>query len=50
MLQLAADKGIKSWVERVPVGEKGVGEAREYFLPRYFTCVLQQDVTNRTKS
>jgi alcohol dehydrogenase (NADP+) len=31
MLGLAAEKGIRSWVETVPVGEKGVGEAREYF-------------------
>ena len=30
MLQLAADKGIKSWVETIPVGEKGCGEACEY--------------------
>lgn len=28
MLQLAADKGIRSWVETIPVGEKGCGEAR----------------------
>ncbi|CAK7235843.1 hypothetical protein SEUCBS140593_009416 [Sporothrix eucalyptigena] len=27
MLQLAADKDIKSWVETVPVGEEGVGKA-----------------------
>jgi hypothetical protein len=31
MLQLAAEKGIKSWVETIPVGEKGVGEACEWF-------------------
>lgn len=30
MLQLAADKGIKSWVETISVGEKGVAEACEY--------------------
>lgn len=30
MLQLAADKGIKSWVETIPVGEKGCGEACEF--------------------
>lgn len=29
MLQLAADKGIRSWVETIPVGEKGCGEALE---------------------
>ncbi|KAK3291224.1 chaperonin 10-like protein [Chaetomium fimeti] len=29
MLRLAAQKGIKSWVETIPVGEKGVGEALE---------------------
>ncbi|KFA68918.1 hypothetical protein S40285_05441 [Stachybotrys chlorohalonatus IBT 40285] len=27
MLKLAADKGIKSWVETIPVGEAGCGEA-----------------------
>jgi alcohol dehydrogenase (NADP+) len=27
MLQLAAEKGIKPWVETIPVGEKGCGEA-----------------------
>lgn len=27
MLKLAADKGIKSWVEKIPVGEEGVGKA-----------------------
>ncbi|CAK7221624.1 hypothetical protein SBRCBS47491_004592 [Sporothrix bragantina] len=27
MLQLAADKEIKSWVETIPVGEEGVGKA-----------------------
>ncbi|KAH6843351.1 chaperonin 10-like protein [Chaetomium sp. MPI-CAGE-AT-0009] len=27
MLRLAAEKGIESWVETIPVGEKGVGEA-----------------------
>jgi alcohol dehydrogenase (NADP+) len=27
MLQLAADKGIKPWVETIPVDEKGCGEA-----------------------
>lgn len=27
MLQLAADKDIKSWVEKISVSEKGVGEA-----------------------
>ncbi len=32
MLQLAADKGIKSWVEKISVGEKGVAEACEYFV------------------
>ena len=32
MLQLAADKGIKSWVETISVGEKGVAEACEYFV------------------
>ena len=30
MLALAAEKGIKSWVERISVGEKGVGEARKF--------------------
>jgi alcohol dehydrogenase (NADP+) len=35
MLQLAAEKGIKSWVETIPVGEKGVGEACECFS---FSC------------
>ncbi len=30
MLQLAADKGIKSWVETLPVGEKGCGEACKF--------------------
>jgi alcohol dehydrogenase (NADP+) len=29
MLRLAADKGIKSWVETISVGEKGVGQARK---------------------
>ncbi|KAJ9138072.1 NADP-dependent alcohol dehydrogenase 6 [Pleurostoma richardsiae] len=29
MLQLAADKGIKSWVETISVSEKGCGEALE---------------------
>lgn len=29
MLSLAAEKGIKSWVETIPVGEKGCGEALE---------------------
>ncbi|KAH6640260.1 hypothetical protein F5144DRAFT_598964 [Chaetomium tenue] len=29
MLKLAAEKGIRSWVETIPVGEKGVGEALE---------------------
>jgi alcohol dehydrogenase (NADP+) len=46
MLQLAADKGIRSWVERIPLGEKGVGEAREYSLSHSFTCLVQVDVTN----
>jgi alcohol dehydrogenase (NADP+) len=32
MLRLAAERGIKSWVETIPVGEKGVGQAREYLL------------------
>jgi alcohol dehydrogenase (NADP+) len=27
MLQLAVDQGIKSWVETIPVGEAGCGEA-----------------------
>lgn len=30
MLQLAADKGIKSWIETIPIGEKGVGEACKF--------------------
>ncbi|KAK3902141.1 chaperonin 10-like protein [Staphylotrichum tortipilum] len=29
MLRLAAEKGIKSWVEKIEVGEKGVAEALE---------------------
>lgn len=29
MLHLAAEKGIESWVETIPVGEKGCGEALE---------------------
>jgi alcohol dehydrogenase (NADP+) len=27
MLQLAADKGLKSWVEEIPISEKGLTEA-----------------------
>lgn len=27
MLQLAADKGLKSWVEEIPISEKGLAEA-----------------------
>jgi alcohol dehydrogenase (NADP+) len=27
MLQLAADKGLKSWVEEIPIGEEGLKEA-----------------------
>lgn len=27
MLQLAADKGIKSWVEEIQIGEEGLKEA-----------------------
>lgn len=30
MLKLAADQDIKSWVETIPVGEEGCGQAREY--------------------
>lgn len=29
MLRLAEEKGIKSWVETIPVGEEGVGKALE---------------------
>jgi alcohol dehydrogenase (NADP+) len=29
MLQLAADKGLKSWVEEIPISEKGLAEAGE---------------------
>lgn len=29
MLQLAADRGIKSWVTTIPISDKGVGQALE---------------------
>ena len=35
MLQLAADKGIKSWVETIPIGEEGVGKACMFFSSPY---------------
>lgn len=31
MLQLAADKGLKSWVEEIPISEKGLTEAGKPF-------------------
>jgi alcohol dehydrogenase (NADP+) len=31
MLQLAADKGLKSWVEEIPISEKGLTEAGKLF-------------------
>lgn len=39
MLRLAAEKGIKSWVETISVSEKGCGEACE-FDPRGLVCVF----------
>jgi len=32
MLKLAEEKGIKSWVETLPVGEDGCGQARELIM------------------
>jgi alcohol dehydrogenase (NADP+) len=37
MLQLAADKGLKSWVEQIPISEKGLAEAGKPSFPR---CLL----------
>jgi alcohol dehydrogenase (NADP+) len=33
MLQLAADKGLKSWVEQIPISEKGLAEAGKPYFP-----------------
>lgn len=30
MLRLAAEKGIKSWVETIPIGEEGVAKACKF--------------------
>lgn len=32
MLKLAADKGIQSWVEKIPIGEEGIGKACKSYI------------------
>ncbi|CEJ82026.1 Putative NADP-dependent alcohol dehydrogenase 6 [[Torrubiella] hemipterigena] len=46
MLQLAADKGIKSWVEQIPLSKEGLQQAMkniETSTVRYRTCMVNYD-------
>lgn len=46
MLQLAADKNIKSWVEELPIGREGLKEAMDklkHSKARYRSCMVAYD-------
>ena len=46
MLQLAADKGVESWVEEIPISKEGLQEAMkklENHTVRYRSCLVDFD-------